>query len=114
MQGVDAIINMAGEPIFTGRWNKEKMKKIRESRINITRQLVESIFRMKGKKPGTLISASAVGYYGPCEDKEIKEALKAADLGVRVVILRTGIVLNKGGGALAKMILPFKFFIGVP
>jgi uncharacterized protein len=133
MQGVDAVINMAGEPIFTGRWNKEKMMKIRESRINITRQLVDAISCMKEKRPGTLISASAVGYYGPCDDKEINEdspsgndflakisaqweaeALKAADLGVRVVILRTGIVLNKGGGALAKMILPFNFFIGGP
>jgi uncharacterized protein len=133
MKGVAAVINMAGEPIFTGRWNKEKMKKIRESRINITRQLVDAISRMKEKRPGTLISASAVGYYGPCDDKEINEdspsgndflakvsvqweaeALKAADLGVRVVVLRTGIVLDSGGGALSKMILPFKFFIGGP
>ena len=133
LQGVDAVINMAGEPIFTGRWNKEKMDNIKESRINITRQLVDSIFRMKGKKPGTFISASAVGYYGPRDDKEMTEdfpsgndflakvseqweaeALKAADLGVRVVVLRTGIVLDKGGGALAKMVMPFKFFVGGP
>jgi uncharacterized protein (TIGR01777 family) len=133
MKGVGAVINMAGEPIFTGRWNKEKMKKIKESRINITRQLVDSISRMKGKKPSTLISASAVGYYGPSDEIKLTEdspagndflsqvslqweaeALKAADLGVRVVILRTGIVLGKGGGALAKMILPFKLFIGGP
>lgn len=133
MQGVDAVINMAGEPIFTGRWNNEKMNRIRESRINITRQLVDSISRMKGKKPGTLVSASAVGYYGPRDETEMMEdspsgndflakvskqweaeALKAVDLGVRVVVLRTGIVLEKGGGALAKMVLPFKFFIGGP
>jgi uncharacterized protein (TIGR01777 family) len=133
IQDIDGIINMAGEPIFTGRWNEEKMKRIKDSRINITRQLVDSISGLKDKKPRTLVNASAVGYYGPGDETELtedspagndflakvsrqweKEALRAADFGVRTVVLRTGIVLDKGGGALAKIILPFKLFIGGP
>ena len=133
MEEIDGIINMAGEPIFTGRWNEEKMKTIKESRINITRQLVDSISQQKGNKPNILVNASAVGYYGPSDETTLsedspagndflakvsvqweKEALRATDFGVRTVILRTGIVLDKGGGALAKMLLPFKLFIGGP
>lgn len=131
METVDGIINMAGEPIFTGRWTEEKKRRILDSRINITRQLVECIANLKGKKPHVLVSASAVGYYGPSKDKELneddlpgsdflaqvcirweEEALKATALGVRTVTLRTGIVLDKGGGALAQMVPPFKYFVG--
>lgn len=133
MKETDAIINMAGEPIFTGRWNAKKMKDIKESRINTTRQIVEAISNQRTGRPKVLVSASAVGYYGPSDDRKItedsppgtdflarvckqweREALKAIDFGVRVVILRTGIVIDKGGGALSKMILPFRFFIGGP
>lgn len=133
LKDIDGIINMAGEPIFTGRWNAEKMKKIRESRINITRQLVDAISRLNDKKPAVLVNASAVGYYGPSDETELteerpagnvflarvckqweEEALRASTLGVRTVVLRTGIVLDKEGGALAKMIPPFKFFMGGP
>lgn len=133
MQEVDGIINMAGEPIFNGKWTEEKKKKILESRINITRQLVESIAKLSGKRPKTLVSASAVGYYGPRDATEIfedglpgtdflaqvcaqweAEALKAVNLGVRTIVLRTGIVLDKGGGALAQMINPYKYFVGGP
>jgi len=131
MGKIDGIINMAGEPIFTGRWTEEKKKKIIDSRINITRQLVECIAKLKGKKPHVLVSASAVGYYGSRLDEELKEndkpgsdflaqvcvkweavALKALALGVRTVTLRTGIVLDRGGGALAQMVPPFKYFVG--
>ena len=133
IKDIDAIINLAGEPIFTGRWTEEKKKKIAESRINITRQLVESIARLPWKKPQVLVSASAVGYYGPSDETELseesppgndflaqvcaqweKEALRAEDFGVRTVVLRTGIVLDRGGGALEKMIPPFKYYIGGP
>ena len=131
MGEIDGIINLAGEPIFTGRWTEEKKRRIFESRVNITRQLVECIASLKGKKPQVLVSASAVGYYGPRADEELKEedqpgndflaqvcikweetALKATALGVRTVILRTGIVLDMGGGALAQMVPPFKYFVG--
>jgi len=133
MSEADGIINMAGEPIFTGRWTAKKKQDIEASRVNITRQLVDSLARLKEKGPETLVSASAVGYYGPRDDTEItedypsgsdfmskaafnweKEALKAESLGIRTVVLRTGIVIEKGGGALAKMTLPFKLFIGGP
>lgn len=131
MEKIDGIINMAGEPIFAGRWTAEKKKRILDSRINITRQLVESITNLKGKKPRVLVSASAVGYYGSRNDEEIneddlpgsdflaqvcirweEEALKATALGVRTVTLRTGIVVDKGGGALSQMVPPFKYFVG--
>jgi len=133
LDDIDAIINMAGEPIFTGRWTYEKKKLISESRINTTKQIVDSISMMEGKKPEVLINASAVGYYGFSDDTKLTEdspngkdylaqvcgqweaeALKASSLGVRVVVLRTGIVLDKDGGALKKMLLPFKFYLGGP
>jgi uncharacterized protein len=133
MQTIGGIINMAGEPIFTGRWTKEKKERIFSSRIPITRQITESIAKLKGKNPPSFVSASAVGYYGPREEEELKEndspgsdflaqlavqwekeALQAQEYGAKTVVLRTGIVLDKGGGALAKMLLPFNFFIGGP
>ncbi len=133
MENIDGVINMAGDPIFTGRWTEEKKKRIVDSRINITRQIVESFALLKDKKPKSFVSASAVGYYGPRNHEDITEtdssgsdflaelavqweheALKAAQLEVRTVVLRTGIVLDIGGGALAKMIPPFKFFVGGP
>lgn len=133
MQTIGGIINMAGEPIFTGRWTKEKKERIFSSRIPITRQITEGISKLKGNNPPSLVSASAVGYYGPREEEELKEsdspgsdflaqlavqwekeALQAQEYGSKTVVLRTGIVLDKGGGALAKMLLPFNFFIGGP
>jgi uncharacterized protein (TIGR01777 family) len=128
----DAVINLAGEPIAPGRWTKAKKERILSSRINTTRALVESMKRA-GTKPRVLISASAVGYYGahgdeyaaedtpPASDflayvciKWEEEALKAEELGVRVVIVRLGAVLESDGGALPQMIVPFKFFLGGP
>jgi len=133
MSRVDGIINMAGEPIFTNRWTEVKKNNILESRINITRQLIEAIALLPDKKPTALVSASAVGYYGPRDTSALtedaspgsdflaqvciaweQEAMKAEQYGVRTVTLRTGIVLDKGGGALAQMILPYKFFVGGP
>jgi len=128
----DAIINLAGEPIAPGRWTKEKKGRILSSRINTTRALVESI-KNAGAKPKALISASAVGYYGAHGDEYVTEetspasdfladvcvrweaeALKARDLGVRVVFIRIGGVLESDGGALPRMVIPFKFFLGGP
>jgi len=132
VNGADAVINLAGEPIPSKRWTTAQKEKIRASRVNATRALVAAIGKAK-IKPEILLNASAIGYYGPrgneivgedtepgkdfisqvCVDWE-REAQKVESYGVRVVKLRTGIVLGKGGGALAKMIPPFKLYIGGP
>lgn len=138
----DAIINLAGEKIAPARWTEEKKKRILSSRIDSTRALVESIKKIppdllpeKGgfNKPEVLISASAIGYYGPHGDEYVteetppasdfladvcvtweEEALRAQELGVRVVLIRIGGVLDSDGGALPTMAIPFKFFVGGP
>lgn len=130
--GVDAVINLMGEGIAEKRWDEAQKKKIYDSRIIGTSMLIE---RIKGldKKPSVFISASGTGIYGNrgdevitegssvaddflakvCKDWEA-EANKAKDLGLRVVILRTGVVLGKNGGALKKMLTPFKLGVGGP
>lgn len=130
LQRVDTIFHLAGESIFHGRWNAEKKKRIRDSRIQGTRQLVDCIVECE-QKPKTLICSSAVGYYGSqsdailtektlagkdflaqvCVDWE-SEALRAEDFGVRVVLIRSGVVLANNGGALAQMLLPFRLGLG--
>jgi uncharacterized protein (TIGR01777 family) len=132
IDGADGVINLAGEPIAGKRWSVAQKRRLRSSRIDTTRTLVTAIGKAK-KKPAFLLNASAVGYYGPrgdeviteesgrgggflaglCSDWE-EEAKRAESYGVRVIRLRTGIVLGKGGGALAKMVPPFKLFIGGP
>jgi hypothetical protein len=132
IDGADGIINLAGEPIAAKRWTEARKEKIRSSRLDSTRALVRAIAKAK-IKPKFLINASAVGYYGARGDEAITEesasgtdylarvcveweaeAKKAEPEGVRVVLLRTGIVLDRGRGALAKMVPPFKFFAGGP
>lgn len=132
IDGADAVINLAGEPIAGKRWSARQKLILRASRIEATQSLVEAIAKSK-VKPKTLISASAVGYYGPHGDERLNEdskpgddflsrlcvdweseARKADSLGVRVCLLRTGIVLAKGAGALKKMVPPFKLFAGGP
>ena len=114
--GIEAVINLAGEPI-PGLWTKEKKRKIRESRIHITADLVEAMKRIsRSRRPSVFVSASAIGYYGSrgdewldeesdlgfgflsevCRDWEA-EAGAATKLGVRVVIPRIGLVLGEGG-----------------
>ena len=131
INGSDGVINLAGEPVAK-RWTERQKEKIASSRIDTTRALVTAIGKVK-EKPKFLLNASAIGYYGPHADEALteesgpgsdflsrlcaaweKEAIKAEDHGVRVIRLRTGIVLGKGGGALAKMVLPFKLFLGGP
>ncbi len=130
ISNIDTIINLAGEPIASGRWNKEKKERIMHSRVDTTRAIVQSI-RNVNNPPKTLISASAIGYYGhhgeeyvtentpPASDflAEVckaweKEALMAEDAGVRVVLLRIGLVLEADGGMLKRMVMPFRFFLG--
>lgn len=132
VDGADSVINLAGEPIAGKRWSPRQKLILRSSRIEATQSLVEAIGKSQ-VKPKTLISASAVGYYGPHGDERLNEdskpgddflsrlcvdwedeARKAESFGVRVSLLRTGIVLAKGAGALQKMVPPFKFFAGGP
>jgi uncharacterized protein (TIGR01777 family) len=132
LDGADGVINLAGEPIAAKRWTDSQKNKIRSSRIDVTRSIVEGIAKAK-RKPAFLLNGSAVGYYGPHGDEIVteetpagsdflsslcraweEEAQRAESMGIRVVRLRTGIVLGPHGGALAKMILPFKFFVGGP
>ncbi|MBI4654380.1 MAG: TIGR01777 family protein [Nitrospirae bacterium] len=143
MSSIDAVINLAGESIASGRWTKRRKGLILSSRINTTLALVQSMKQIPlypplskgdgGRLPKVLISASAIGYYGPCGDEFVTEdtppgtdflaevckaweaeALKAEESGVRVVLLRLGAVLESDGGALPKIALPFKFFLGGP
>jgi uncharacterized protein (TIGR01777 family) len=132
VDGADGIINFAGEPIAGKRWSAAQKEILRSSRTDATKSLVNAIANAK-VKPKFLINASAVGYYGPrgeelvtestgpghdflsrlCVEWE-NEAKEAEALGVRVALLRTGIVLAKGKGALAKIVRPFKIFFGGP
>lgn len=129
LEGVDAVIHLAGEPV-SGRWTEEKKRKIKDSRVKGTRSVVEALSHLKTRPKG-FISASGVGYYGDrgddvmtemsgagdtflaevCREWEA-EARRAEDLGIRTVILRTGVVLSKESGALAEMLTPFKFGVG--
>jgi uncharacterized protein (TIGR01777 family) len=128
--GVDVVINLMGENIGGKKWDETQKKRIYDSRINSTRLLVEAIKALP-KKPRALINASAVGIYGNrgdetldenatsgndflagvCKDWEA-EANKALDQKIRVVLMRTGVVLGKGGGALTKMLPIFKLGLG--
>jgi uncharacterized protein (TIGR01777 family) len=127
----DAIVHLAGEPVAQ-RWSDDSRAAILESRRQGTRALVEAIAQAD-PRPRALISSSAVGYYGPHGDEPLdestppgddflaevcvvweREADKAAELGLRVVKIRTGVVLDPDGGALSKMLLPFKLGGGGP
>jgi uncharacterized protein (TIGR01777 family) len=129
LDGVDAVVNLAGAPIAQ-RWSAERKHDIRASRVAGTDKLARTIAAME-RKPRVLLNASAVGYYGDRGDEVLSEpsspgrdflasvcvdweraASPAADAGVRVVLLRTGVVLSKDGGALAKMLPPFKLGMG--
>ncbi len=130
VDGVDAIINLAGENISSGRWTKERKRRILESRLNAGQVVVQAV-KAAHRKPRVVIQASGVGYYGPCGDEEITEEMPpghdflakvAAEwetstasletLGVRQVVIRTGVVLSTAGGALPRMLLPFRLFVG--
>jgi uncharacterized protein len=132
VDGSQAIINLAGDPILKKKWTPERLRAIRESRLAPTKLLVEAIGKAKAK-PEVFLCGSAIGYYGDKGDTPVTEesqpgadgagrlcvdweaeAQRAAAFGVRVVNLRTGIVLGAGGGALVEMAKPFKFFAGGP
>jgi len=132
LEGADAVVNLAGAPIADGRWTDTRKQLHTESRVLSTRLLVEALSR-RTSKPRTLISASGIGYYGSSDDRVLDEgaacgkgfladlclaweaeALRATEFGVRVALLRTGMVLERDGGALPKMLLPFQLFVGGP
>ena len=128
--GADAVVNLAGASIADGRWTKQRKAVLRASRIDTTRALVGALAKMNAR-PSVLVSASAIGLYGDRGDDVLTEesrpgadflagltqeweaeALKAEALGIRVVLARFGIILAREGGALPKMMLPFKFGAG--
>ncbi len=130
--GAEAIVNLAGENIGEGRWTDARKERIRQSRLNAGRAVVEAIEAAE-HKPEVLIQASAVGYYGPRNGREIGEDTPAGHdfhaqicvdweastapveaMGVRRVIIRTAPVLSTAGGALPRMLMPFKMFVGGP
>jgi hypothetical protein len=132
LRGRDAVVHLAGEPVAQ-RWNDDVKRAIRESREIGTRHLVEGLRAAGAEAPRTLVSSSAVGYYGKHGDERVpestpagddflagvcvaweREADAAASLGTRVVHIRTGVVLDKDGGALKTMLPPFKLGVGGP
>lgn len=132
IETADAVVHLAGESIFGGRWTPEVKRRLIDSRVESTRALVEAM-RRASHKPSVFVSASAVGYYGnrhnePTDESAPagqgfladicvqweKESHAALDCGIRVVNPRIGIVLHPTGGALQKMMLPFQLFIGAP
>ncbi len=132
IDGADAVIHLAGEPVFRRRWNPEVKRSLVASRVDLTRQIVEAM-RSLSARPSVFISASAIGYYGMRGDEEVREdsepgddffgqlcqqweaaAQPASELGVRLVCMRIGIVLAPEGGALAEMVTPVKLGIAGP
>ncbi len=134
---VDAIVNLAGESIsganpVSGRWTAARKRRIVDSRVQAGQAIVQAL---KGatKRPQVLVQASAVGYYGPHGDEPVTEDTAPGNdfladvckqweasvagveaLGVRLAVVRTGVVLSSGGGALPFMALPFRYFVGGP
>ena len=132
LEGADAVINLAGAPIAEARWTDARKQLLTDSRVLTTRLLVRAMSQ-RSSKPATLINASGIGFYGASDDRRLDEgatrgqgfladlclawegeALRAAEFGARVVLVRTGMVLEQDGGALPKMLLPFQFFAGGP
>ncbi len=132
IDGADGVIHLAGEPIAEERWTEEYKKRIHGSRVDGTREIVDAIAAAE-KRPGVLVSVSGVGYYGDTGERPVdedspaggdflaevcvaweNEAQRAGEYGVRVVTPRMGIVLADDGGALEKLLTPFKMFAGGP
>jgi uncharacterized protein (TIGR01777 family) len=129
---IDAIVNLAGEPIGNGLWTEAKRRLILSSRIDMTTDVVKLIARLE-RKPAVLVSGSAIGWYGLWQDQVLTESAKshacfshelcdawenaarpAAEHGVRVVYLRIGLVLGTDGGFITRMLTPFEFGLGGP
>ena len=132
VDGADAIVNFSGESIAGARWTAKRKRLLRSSRIEPTAVLVDAIAAATDR-PGVLVNASAVGYYGDRGEETVMEdtapgtdflarlvvdweaaALRAVDLGTRTVVLRMGVVIGPGGGALDRLVMPFRWFVGGP
>jgi len=132
LESVDAVVHLAGENIGARRWTQGQKNRIRESRVRSTEALAEA-FAACSNRPGVLVQGSAVGYYGPHGDEAIAEttppgsdflsevcrdweaaSASVETLGVRRVIARTGVVFAADGGALPRILLPFRLFAGGP
>jgi hypothetical protein len=132
LDGCDAVVHLAGESIASGRWTDARKAQLRDSRVRTTRAVVAAI-AAAARPPRVLLSGSAVGYYGQRGDTRLveasapgtdflagvcveweREAARAEAAGTRVCLLRTGVVFSRRGGALEKMLLPFRLFAGGP
>ena len=130
VEGAYAVVNLAGENVGNGRWNNQKKRDLLESRINAVTAIVETIRQAK-KRPRVFLQGSAIGYYGRSDDTPLDEespsgvgllaevarrteeaTLAAAELGVRRIVVRTGVVLERDGGALPRLLMPYKFLAG--
>jgi uncharacterized protein (TIGR01777 family) len=130
LEGIEAVVHLAGENIAAGRWTAEKKSRIRNSRVQGTRVLCEALAQLV-HPPRVLVSASAIGYYGDCGERLLQEESRpgtdflaevcraweaatapAEQAGIRVVYVRLGVVLSTAGGALARMLTPFKMGCG--
>ena len=130
--GADAIVNLAGESIGAGRWTGERKRRILDSRLDAGLAVVQAV-EQADQKPGVVIQASGIGYYGPRQGAEITEDEKPGqdwvaqvavqweastapveEMGVRRAMIRTGVVLSRDDGAMPRMVLPFRLFVGGP
>ncbi len=129
-EGAYAIINLAGENVASGRWIQSKKAGILHSRLDATRAIISAI-KQVNNKPSVIIQSSAIGYYGSCGAQQLYEqsppgkgfladvcrkvefcAEQIGNLGVRLVVIRTGVVIGPDGGALPRLNKPFKFYLG--
>lgn len=127
---IDAVVNLAGEPISDSPWTRDKRIRIVRSRLAVTHEVLRLMARLR-RKPAVLVSGSAIGWYGlrgdqpltegnlgtPCFSRRIcvsweRAAQRAEAMGVRTVLLRTGLVLDRHGGMLARLLAPFEFGLG--
>lgn len=130
LEGFDAVVHLAGDNIASGRWTAQKKNAIRSSRIDGTKLLCSTLATLKNK-PEVVVSASAIGYYGNRSDEILTESSKPGDgflaqvcreweaatmpaqsAGIRVALMRIGVVLSRDGGALTKMLPPFRAGVG--
>ncbi|UCF17132.1 MAG: TIGR01777 family oxidoreductase [Phycisphaerales bacterium] len=129
-EGALAVVNLAGDNVASGRWTESKKSSILRSRLDCSRAVAEAVKRAKAK-PKVVVQASAIGYYGNRADEELDEksgpgagflsdvcrqceafAAEFEGMGVRCAVIRTGVVLGRGGGALVRLMQPFRYYLG--